>query len=204
MLESINWLQYINDFRYILAVMLWMVFPPVFVFWISVHSWYSFWQRAGLKLTYWINLTIVGLLMYLLFRWRDHLVTGDFGLNVMCTAGAIVLWVCCWFIERRTRAHLSFKMLIGIPEVNPNHAESKLLQDGIYARTRNPRYVMLILSLTGWSLYINYAGMYLLLALVMVLIYIVVLLEERELRSRFGEAYEEYRKNVPRFIPSFF
>jgi protein-S-isoprenylcysteine O-methyltransferase Ste14 len=31
----------------------------------------------------------------------------------------------------------------------------------------------------------------------------VVVLEERELRHRFGPVYEEYSRRVPRFIPKF-
>lgn len=204
MWDSSNWFQFINDFRYVLAVLLWMAFPPAFVFWISIHGLYPLWQKAGLKLTYSMNLIIVALLMVFIFLWKERVVTGDLGLNAICTVVAIVLWICCGFIEKQTRTHLSFKMLVGIPEVNPHHPESKLLQDGIYARIRNPRYVMVFLSLTGWSLYINYAGMYLLLLVVMAMIYIVVLLEERELRSRFGDEYMEYCKKVPRFIPALF
>jgi protein-S-isoprenylcysteine O-methyltransferase Ste14 len=32
-------------------------------------------------------------------------------------------------------------------------------------------------------------------------IYLIVLLEERELRDRFGRAYEEYCQGVPCFFP---
>ena len=31
--------------------------------------------------------------------------------------------------------------------------------------------------------------------------WLIVLFEERELRDRFGEAYAEYARRVPRFVP---
>ena len=57
------------------------------------------------------------------------------------------------------------------------------------------------LALVGWALFANYLGLYLITALTMAALYLIVLLEERELRERFGPAYADYSARVPRFIP---
>jgi protein-S-isoprenylcysteine O-methyltransferase Ste14 len=44
-------------------------------------------------------------------------------------------------------------------------------------------------------------AVYILVAVFVPLTYGVVLLEERELRERFGEEYERYCDKVPRFFP---
>jgi protein-S-isoprenylcysteine O-methyltransferase Ste14 len=53
----------------------------------------------------------------------------------------------------------------------------------------------------GFALIANYLVLYVMLALLVPAIWLVVVLEERELRRRFGAAYAEYSRRVPRFIP---
>ena len=55
--------------------------------------------------------------------------------------------------------------------------------------------------LAAIALAVNYLAVYLLLILYIPVIYLVVVLEERELRERFGIAYDRYCREVPRFIP---
>ena len=57
------------------------------------------------------------------------------------------------------------------------------------------------LALLGWALIANYLAPYGVVALGTVTIYGVVLLEEKELRDRFGKEYEDYCRCVPRFFP---
>jgi protein-S-isoprenylcysteine O-methyltransferase Ste14 len=66
---------------------------------------------------------------------------------------------------------------------------------------RHPRYVELSLFVLGYTLAANYLATYVLCAVMVPVLYAIVLLEERELRDRFGEAYEAYHKQVPRFVP---
>jgi protein-S-isoprenylcysteine O-methyltransferase Ste14 len=79
--------------------------------------------------------------------------------------------------------------------------KGRLLSDGVYARTRNPRYLEFLLSVLGFVAIANHVGTWLLWVLCFPGIHIVVLLEERELRDRFGAEYDEYCQRVARYLP---
>jgi protein-S-isoprenylcysteine O-methyltransferase Ste14 len=51
------------------------------------------------------------------------------------------------------------------------------------------------------ALFANYLAVYVLALVLVPALYLVVVLEERELRERFGEDYVTYSQRVPRFIP---
>jgi len=67
---------------------------------------------------------------------------------------------------------------------------------------RHPRYVEIFVALLGCALIANYLAAYLLVLLVAAELFLVVLLEEKELRERFGDEYQTYARRVPRFLPT--
>lgn len=75
-----------------------------------------------------------------------------------------------------------------------------LVTDGIFERLRNPMYVGGSLFLVGLSILLASDWM-----LVMTIVFAVVLhfgvvkREERYLEAKFGDAYRQYRKRVPRY-----
>ena len=75
---------------------------------------------------------------------------------------------------------------------------------GLYRSVRNPMYVSVAGILIGESLFFSSAAIlgYLLACWLFVHLF-VVLYEEPTLREKFGDAYEEYCKQVPRWIPRF-
>ena len=66
---------------------------------------------------------------------------------------------------------------------------------------RHPRYLELLLAIAGFALIANHLCLYLALLLWLPGVWLIVILEEKELRDRFGPAYEEYSRRVPHFIP---
>jgi protein-S-isoprenylcysteine O-methyltransferase Ste14 len=88
---------------------------------------------------------------------------------------------------------------VGVPEVSKTD-KGRLLSEGIYARTRNPRYLEFVAFSFVYVAFANHTGTWVLFALIFPALHLVVLLEERELRERFGAEYEEYCGRVPRYL----
>ena len=65
-------------------------------------------------------------------------------------------------IEIQCRKHLKFKTLAGVPEVEADQAGRKLLDQGIYARVRHPRYVSVTFGMLAMNLFANYLALWIL------------------------------------------
>jgi protein-S-isoprenylcysteine O-methyltransferase Ste14 len=79
-----------------------------------------------------------------------------------------------------------------------------LVQDGFFAHSRNPLYLGNILVLAGLIIVHGAPGMVAIGLLFFLFAYTaIVLAEEDYLRKQFGQAYEDYCRRVPRFIPRF-
>ncbi|HIC74117.1 MAG TPA: hypothetical protein EYO92_03385 [Candidatus Marinimicrobia bacterium] len=66
---------------------------------------------------------------------------------------------------------------------------------------RHPRYVEIQFGYFGYALIANFLGLYILTILCIPALFLVVLLEEKELIDWFGNDYAVYSQSVPRFIP---
>lgn len=103
------------------------------------------------------------------------------------------------YIFRRASRELGFTRLAGLSEIGGG---GEILETGIYARLRNPRYAGSFLAVLGGCLIAGTRWMWLIAAAWTAMMFAVILLEEREMRRRFGTAYRDYCRRVPRVIPS--
>ena len=186
--------------RYFIALFLLVAFPAAMSMWLLIHPLARFWRRRGPTITYASVVVLAAVIGLLVFRFREPLLRVDFGFNWVLTIAAILVYIAGALLERQYRRHLTIATLLGLPEVSENRP-SRLLTEGIYSKVRHPRYLGLMCEISATALLVNYLAIYLLVLATIPVVYLTVWLEERELVERFGEAYERYMAEVPRFLP---
>ena len=86
----------------------------------------------------------------------------------------------------------------------PWEPTQKLVIRGPYKYCRNPMISAVLFILTGETLFFNSFNhlIWAVIFFIMNTVYFIVM-EEPDLLGRFGDDYERYKKNVPRWIPAF-
>lgn len=107
---------------------------------------------------------------------------------VLTTSGVIIMQRA--FRNYRLKAFLGF-----VPE------ENRLRRSGILAWVRHPIYSGLILITLGFFLFIPNLPTLITCSSILLYLPIGIYLEEKKLIGEFGEAYVNYRKEVPALLP---
>src|SRR5262249_48381336 len=113
---------------------------------------------------------------------------------------ALVFSCLMTWLELQYWRQLNISTLVGIPELSQRR-KGRLLRDGIYGVVRHPRYLSAGIGLIANALIVNHLGLYILIIASLPAGYLMLVLEERDLIDRFGEAYREYQRDVPRLVP---
>jgi protein-S-isoprenylcysteine O-methyltransferase Ste14 len=187
--------------RYYLALVLLMVMAPVLPLWIVIHPNVAFWRKLGPLRTYLVLMPPSVALSAGVFLIRNTLLAVDFGTQPVLIAAGVPFFLTACYLARLRSKQAKLKVIAGLPELAPDRYRGRLITEGVYARVRNPRYMEILLALIAYALFANFLGLYLLVLVTIPLGYYTVILEERELRARFGEEFEQYCRRVPRFLP---
>jgi protein-S-isoprenylcysteine O-methyltransferase Ste14 len=107
--------------------------------------------------------------------------------------GSLIILRCFWDFTFRGR---------GTPM--PTNPPKELVATGFYQYVRNPIYAGALLIFLAHFLWFGYWSLLLYAVLSFIGVhFFIVLYEEPALKKKFGVAYEEYLKRVPRWIPRF-
>ncbi len=187
--------------RYVVGTLLAVGLPPAVLFWLFIHPLARYWRRVGPTVTYLVVGTGCTLIGWTIFRYRQEILWADLGMRWVLMAPAAVLYLLSAWISLQAKRQLKVRIFAGVPEVSQGGRGSVLLEDGVYSVIRHPRYVSVVIGTAGVALFVNYLGAYLMVLGTIPVLYLVVVLEERELAERLGPRYSEYRVRVPAFVP---
>ena len=172
---------------------------PIPLYWFVMHPQVNYWRRrqkagyiTGVLLS-WFPVTI------LIVIFRRELFRADWQPWWEIIAGFALIVFEAWIFWRVHRV-LGVKRLVGQTELSGG---GEIVHRGIYALIRNPRYIGSFIAILGACLLAGTRAMWVVAAVWLVLTRVAIALEERELRDRFGAAYDEYCRRVPRFVPAF-
>ena len=188
--------------RYYVALLVVAFYPGALLVWFSVHPFVGFWRKVGAKLTLAIHYGFILAIAAGVYRMRRPVLAVEFGADWGLSALGVVLLAVAVAMRRALGRHLKPRILQGLPELAPDKRAGRLLTEGIYSRIRHPRYVQITIAMAGYALITNYLATYVLAVVGPPTLFLIVKLEERELRERFGKEYDDYCARVPRFIPN--
>jgi protein-S-isoprenylcysteine O-methyltransferase Ste14 len=186
-------------FRFFIGVLMLVTVPPAIGLWYLIHPFARHWRRVGPAITYLILSVPMVLAGVAIWMTRDALLGADLGTSVPLILLASLCFAVGTVIAVKRRKHLTHRILVGVPELSND--KGRLLTEGIYASTRNPRYIEFLVFVLGYVAIANYLGTWILFAVLFPATHLLVLFEERELRERFGSEYDDYCRRVPRYIP---
>jgi len=92
---------------------------------------------------------------------------------------------------------------LGLPPHDDLHENQQMIVKGIHRHLRHPIYLGLIFIFLGYFLYLPAIASLMHLIALLIYIPIGVYFEEKKLIAIFGSAYQDYKEEVPAYIPKF-
>ncbi len=175
-------------------------YSTVPAFWLMVHPFAEFWRaRKGNPYKFLVPMWIA---MWLTFGMATapfrhvHLYS-----IVWLWLLAAALLITGIVIYRRSGARFTWSQLGGLPEIRNPQKPQRLVTEGIRQRVRHPIYLGHLCEMLAWSVGSGLVVCYGLTALAILTGAIMIRLEDAELETRFGDAYRNYKANVPAILP---
>jgi protein-S-isoprenylcysteine O-methyltransferase Ste14 len=185
-------------FGWLAAVVMFLQLP-IPIYWFVVHPFGKFWRTRRPAAAFAVGLVVSWPpVTACLILYRRELFGSQRPAFTAVIAGLLSIALEIGIFWRAHR-DLGTARLVGKTELS---GTGELECQGIYGRIRHPRYAGSFLALMGACLLAGTRAAWIVAAAWTVLMLAAILMEERELRARFGASYEDYCRRVPRFIPA--
>ncbi len=170
---------------------------------IQLHLVPSFWRKIGLW-TYLVVLLEWLPVAYIIRSLQDVLLQHEFYVPAPIIVIGVFLVVGGIVLHGWTAKLLGIKATFGYTELKPDDDvnNDNLVMSGPFSVVRHPSYGAHSLIFVGTFLITGVIAVGVIALIDFLIAYFVTMeLEERELMERFGNQYNDYKRNVPKFFP---
>lgn len=178
------------------------VYATIPAYWLAVHPVAHRWRKAKRKFSllapWWMLLWVVAWLTSA--PWRYDAIYVNPWLWIL----SVAFWCVSAYMYASGGRGLSLSRVIGKVELEPDRHEHRLVTTGVHARVRHPLYFGHLCTMLGWSIGAGTVACWALTGFYLATAAIMIPMEERELRARFGREYDDYAQRVPAFLPRLF
>ena len=177
-----------------------ILYPGVLVFWLVMHTKIERWRRVG-KRAYWIASAGWPATALPLLYFRSSIFSVQWSRPVWLQLGGVAAFIAAVALALEASKVMTWRTLVGLPELEPQKNRQPVLSSGIYTRTRNPIYLAHWLVIFSAAAVTGLAANWIFFALDCGLLPLMIFAEERELLSRYGQEFRAYMRRTPRFFP---
>ena len=179
-----------------------VIYSSIPLFWFAIHPFAERWRKMNRSpyralLPLWM-LIIAGI-GWCTWPWHSQRIYSTFWTWIP----ALVFFFLGFRVYRRISSEFGTHKFSGEAELRPGEHPQQLVTTGLHTRLRHPIYFAHLCNLAGWAVGSGLMMDYVLLALNMLVTFpVMIYMEERELESRFGDAFRVYKDRVP-LVPRF-
>ncbi len=177
-----------------------VIYSTIPAFWLLIHPRAHYWRSRRsspykILLPLWIAMwaTVAAITA----PWRSVLLYT----NNWTWLPAAALLLAGLALYKLSHHHFTLAQLGGLPEILRGRQHQRLATTGIRARVRHPVYLGHLCEMLAWSLGTGLAVCWALVAFAIVTGAVMIRMEDKELETRFGEDYRQYRSTVPSVLP---
>ncbi len=177
-----------------------VVYSTIPAFWLLIHPRVEFWRsrpRSPYKILLPIWIGMWAAMAAITTPWRSFLLYT----NNWIWIPAAFLFCAGLVLYKLSHHHFTLAQLGGLSEILPGDREQRLATTGVRAHVRHPVYLGHLCEMLAWSTGTGLAVCWALTAFAIVTGAVMMRMEDKELETRFGEGYRQYRSTVPAVIP---
>jgi protein-S-isoprenylcysteine O-methyltransferase Ste14 len=180
-----------------------VLYSSIPLFWFIIHPFAGRWRRMQrspylLLLPLWA--VIIVALTSTSWPWRGQRVYS----TPLMWIPALVFFTLGLWTYSKIFSEFGARKLSGEAELRPAEHEQRVVTTGLHARMRHPIYFAHLSNLAGWAIGSGLLVPFVLLAVSALLTFpLMIWLEERELETRFGQDFRDYKRTVPLIPRSF-